>query len=268
MHSILPENKVIKQRIIYDYELVYIEKGELILNYDGKDYNCREGQFILIRPAIAHSFKCGENPVYQPHIHFDMIYNLNSEKTPVSFKDMCELTEKERRLITKDLFEDYPKTPFVVFSNEKRMLELFYNIVNSPNNGKDIKHKAMLTEIIANIITDNFPDFFEDLKNDDYTVFNQIKDYIDAGQGVSMSLEDFENQFSYSKYYLDRQFKKRFGVSLIEYRNKKRMLTACELLKEGCSVTEISERLGFASVYSFSRTFKEKMGISPTDFDI
>jgi len=268
MHSILPENFIIKQRIIYDYELIYIEKGELMLTYDGKKYLCKRGSFVFIRPAIAHSFKCGGAPVYQPHIHFDMIYNHNSEKTPVSFKDYNELCQDEKRFIAKDLFEAYPKTPFVVFSDEKRVLELFYEIVNLQNNAKSLRYKAKLTEMISLLIEDNFSDIFSESSTDKYTVFHQIKDYIDAGQGISMSLEDFEKQFSYSKFYLDRQFKKKFGASLIEYRNQKRMQRACDLLKEGNSVTRVSEILGFSSVYSFSRTFKNEFGVSPTNYSL
>lgn len=267
MHSILSENFVIKQRIIYDYELIYIEKGELILTYNGEAYTFKKGQFIFIRPGIAHSFRCGEEPVYQPHIHFDMFYNLNSERTPVSFKDACELDEKEKRLISKDLFESYPKTPVVSFTDEEKISKLFYEIVKSQNNAQGLQYKAKLTEIISNLISDNFPDFFSDSITDKYTVFHQIKDYIDAGQGLSMSLDDFENQFSYSKFYLDRQFKKRFGSSLIEYRNQKRMQQACELLKK-YNVTRVSEILGFSSVYSFSRTFKNEFGMSPTEISL
>ena len=168
-------------------------------------------------------------------------------------------------MISKDIFASYPKSPLVTFSDEKNVLKLFYEIVNSQNNAQGLQYKAKLTEIIANLILDNFPDFFSDSSTDKYTVFQQIKDYIDAGQGLSMSLDDFEKQFSYSKFYLDRQFKKRFGSSLIEYRNQKRMQKACELLRN-YSVTRVSEILGFSSVYSFSRTFKNEFGVSPANY--
>ncbi len=265
LYSILPKSFVIKQRIIFDYELIYIEKGELLFNYCGVDYNCKQGQFVFIRPNLPHSFINTDSDLYQPHIHFDMIYNMNSEITPISFKDVTELNEREKKLITKDLFKKYPKTPFVVFSDNKRALELFYNIVNAPNNAQGLKYKAMLTELIFMLISDNFPDVFSNENSKNYTIFHQIKDYIDSEQGLDMSLEDFEKQFSYSKFYIERQFKKQFGISLIEYRNKKRMQKAAELIMEN-SVTKVSELLGFSSVYSFSRTFKNEFGVSPLNY--
>ena len=96
-------------------------------------------------------------------------------------------------------------------------------------------------------------------------MFTLISDYIDAGQGLNSSLDDFEKQFSYSKYYLEREFKKNYGVSLISYRNNKRMEFAAKFLKEN-SVTNVVEILHFSSIYSFSRTFKKHFGISPTKY--
>lgn len=265
MHSVLPANSVIKQRIIYDYELIYIEKGEFIFNYDGVDYDCSAGQFILIRPAIPHSFTCLSENLYQPHIHFDMIYDLDSKKIPVSFKDIDEFTNEEKKLIRKDIFGDYPRLPFVTFSNKDKVLELFYEISSSKNNGNGLYYKAKLTEIINMLISSNFPDLFCDSAKHEYNVVHQIKDYINAGQGLDMSLGEYEKQFSYSRFYLERQFKKQFGVNIIEYRNKKRMQKACELLKLN-SVSAVSGELGFSSIYSFSRTFKTKFGVSPTEY--
>lgn len=72
MRSILRAGKVIKRRIIYDYELIYIDAGEFIFNYNGVDYLCQKGDFIFIRPNIPHSFSGIKRDLSQPHIHFDM----------------------------------------------------------------------------------------------------------------------------------------------------------------------------------------------------
>ena len=73
-----------------------------------------------------------------------------------------------------------------------------------------------------------------------------------------------EKQYSYSKYYLERQFKKAYGISLIAYRNEKRMQHARKLL-ELESVSDVAEELGFRSIYSFSRAFKKQFGICPSE---
>lgn len=112
------------------------------------------------------------------------------------------------------------------------------------------------------LIADNFEGTFE--KNDTtYPIESAVKDYIDAGQGMSLSLEDIAMQFDYSKYYLDRRFKDAYGISLIAYRNEKRMSLAKELLKEE-AVSIVFEKMGFSSIYVFSRAFKNHFGIAPS----
>ena len=95
-------------------------------------------------------------------------------------------------------------------------------------------------------------------------VANAVKDCIDNGDGILLSLTDFENQFKYNKFYIDSCFTSCFGISLIAYRNIKRMEVSRELLKLNHSVTVVAERVGYKSLYAFSRAYKKMYGASPT----
>ena len=115
------------------------------------------------------------------------------------------------------------------------------------------------------IITDNFPEMFVDSTEFVYSIEEQVKDYLDAGQGLTSSLEDIANQFNYSKCHLEHRFKDRYGVSLIAYRNNKRMQSA-KIMLVTQSVSAVAEKLGFSSINVFSRAFKNNFGISPMDY--
>ncbi|MBR4072740.1 MAG: helix-turn-helix transcriptional regulator, partial [Clostridia bacterium] len=244
MQSVLSEGSEIKQRIIFDYELIYIEKGEWLLNYGGTEYICKEGQFLLLRPGIPHSIRVIKE-VLQPHIHFDIIYSDKSPLIPVSFKDMPQLTPEEKGFISSDLFNGYPLCPFITFKNRFEAFKLFYGIVNSQP-VMSLTSKAMLTMLTELIVRENFPEMFTQLSNP-YNVAQQIRDFLDSGQGLSLQLKDFERRFSYSKYHLEREFKKQFGISLMAYRNTKRMEQAKKLLEKQ-SVSAVSDNLGFSSI--------------------
>lgn len=82
-----------------------------------------------------------------------------------------------------------------------------------------------MIKLIAIITTDNFPKLLQ--SNTRLNVANQIKDYIDAGNGMGMTLDNFSKIFFYDKFYMERKFKEAFGINLIEYRNKKRMEFEC-----------------------------------------
>ena len=125
----------------------------------------------------------------------------------------------------------------------------------------DLTKKSLIIKLISNVISDNFSELLQSEKQ--LNVVNQIKDYINAGNGMGMTLDDFAKTFFYDKFYLERKFKEAFGLNLIEYRNKKRMELAKHLLKLH-SVSEVSELVGYQSIYAFSRAYKSFFGYAPS----
>lgn len=66
------------------------------------------------------------------------------------------------------------------------------------------------------------------------------------------------------KLYND--FKTCFGMSFASYLEQRRIVHACEYLKQGVAVRETAEKVGYGSDYSFRRAFKRVVGIPPSDF--
>ena len=82
-----------------------------------------------------------------------------------------------------------------------------------------------------------------------------------------MTLDGLSEQFFLNKYTLMRKFTEKYGVTVIAYYNKRRAEAAKQLLASTrLSVSEVSEALGFADIYTFSRFFKNATGASPTSF--
>lgn len=261
MHSVIPAGIEINRRIIFDYELIYLENGALTLNYNEVDYCFRKGQFILLRPGVSHSLFNIKSDLSQPHIHFDINHIANSEQVPVSFKDMNALNAKEKAWIRNDIFIDYPKEPTIVFSDTEKALTLFFEVIDNP--ALPLTRKAKLIQLLEMLLLDNFPGLLKQ-QQPARLIEKSVKEYIDAGQGFAAKLEDIAKQFNYNKYYLDHRFRESYGVGIIAYRNEKRMQMAKKMLPHN-TVSAVSEKLGFSSVYVFSRAFKNHFGISPTE---
>ena len=259
MPSVIPAFHHVARRIIYDYELIYLERGALTLFYDGMQYRCTAGNFIFIRPGIAHSFLLDAYEVSQPHIHFDITARLESEKIPVSFKDYGEMTDAEKRWIHPDYFSAYPAVPLVTVKEKAAFLSFFYRIVSGETDA--LTKKALMIRLLAVLIRENYPDLLE--REVPLSVVSQVKSYIDAGNGLGESLADFSGHFHYNRFYLEKQFKAAFHVSLIAYRNGKRMEQAEKLLLSH-PVSRVAEMLGFGSIYSFSRAYKKHFGVPPS----
>lgn len=71
-----------------------------------------------------------------------------------------------------------------------------------------------------------------------------------------------------SKYYLSREFHKKFGVSPGRYITEKRIHYACSLLMENTPYTlgEIAAKAGYSNNNYFGKAFRAAMGISPDQY--
>lgn len=261
MYSVIPKDVTIKNRIIFDYELLYVKHGSFKLVYDGKEYLCQRGDVLLIRPGITHRLECTLSDVVQPHIHFDLIYDELSQEIEICFRDYCELTEKEKGLIRKDLFPKCDSnSPFLQIPDFKKFSNLFFELIDlyeKSNNGFELLCKARMLELLQ-VLTENQKEVISEKPS----VISEIKQFIDANYEQKISLEMLERQFHYSRFHIEKEFKKITGEPVMKYYNSLRLSAARQILKN-CSVTETAEKLGYSSVYAFSRAFKNDYGFSP-----
>ena len=95
-----------------------------------------------------------------------------------------------------------------------------------------------------------------------------IKKYVDDHfTDHGFSLESMSDALSYNKKYVSHIFKKQFGIGVIEYVNTVRIQNACTMMEQGfTSVNTIADQCGYADAQYFSKIFKSKIGLSPTQY--
>ena len=92
-----------------------------------------------------------------------------------------------------------------------------------------------------------------------------ILSYIDENiANKNISLTDIGDAVGLSPSYVSRLFKDHFGYNYLEYVNRSRVKRAKELLlQDVLSVSEIGNKIGFASTQSFLRVFQRYEGLTP-----
>ena len=98
--------------------------------------------------------------------------------------------------------------------------------------------------------------------------YKQIKDYIDEHYGEdSLSVSEISLVFKTNSSYLSSQFKKEFGIGLLDYITSVRISAAKKLLiTTDLSNTEIGEQVGYANQRTFLRAFSKSEGITPKEY--
>ena len=93
-----------------------------------------------------------------------------------------------------------------------------------------------------------------------------MKNFIDNNFEQEINLEFLSHMLLTSKYHLLRLFKRYYGLTPKQYLTIRRLEKSKEYLKKGVSVSETCYNVGFETPSSFSTLFKNKIGVSPIEY--
>lgn len=98
-------------------------------------------------------------------------------------------------------------------------------------------------------------------------MIRQVLEYIDQNYRSEISLESCAQEAGVSYTHLSRAFKAEMGMRFVEYLNGRRIVRAKSLLIRGAlPMKEIVEQSGFRGYNYFFTVFKEREGVTPSDF--
>ena len=123
---------------------------------------------------------------------------------------------------------------------------------------KDFVHKFLLECIAAVNNTKT---------QGDSPAIKKVCDYINNNLSKDISLEQMAEYANVSSFYLSRLFKEEKGITFINFLTDRRLEKSRELLSNtDLSIKEITASIGYNDQNYFSRLFKSKYGLSPTEY--
>jgi AraC-like DNA-binding protein len=95
----------------------------------------------------------------------------------------------------------------------------------------------------------------------------RARDAMDRSYADALDIEALASSVNLSRAHFIRSFRDVFGETPHRYLQRRRIERAMDLLRRTeASVTEICFDVGFASLGTFSRTFREIVGVSPSAY--
>lgn len=99
-----------------------------------------------------------------------------------------------------------------------------------------------------------------------YSVARRMREYILENYAKITSVTQLETVFHLNRSYLERMYKKEYGVSLKHEITERRCEAAKSLLRKGYTVKAAANFVGYTNASSFSRAFQKSTGVLPDDF--
>lgn len=91
-----------------------------------------------------------------------------------------------------------------------------------------------------------------------------VKEFLDKNMEADFSIASLANHYGTNEFTLKQGFKVLFGTSIFDYWNHIRFDCAKRMLKEGSSVQEVANKMGYSSPQNFSTAFKKRFGLIPS----
>ncbi len=241
-------------RLVIPFTRLYFPlSGEGYMMYSGKQYHLRPGSLFLIPPYAPVEVSCPERLVkYWTHFNvfmadsevdlFNIADTVNELPVP-DVKEYCILFEHLTKWYPTSHSEKYYKVPplaeFEAQSALHLLLEPFYENILSNTKNLDRSNLRLV----------------------------KLLNYIEKNLDRELTLKQLAAIVHLNPTYLSNLFSEKFGISLIQYCNNRRIVRATDLLiHTDYSIEEIAWRQGAESTAAFSRLFKRHVGCSPVRF--
>lgn len=100
-------------------------------------------------------------------------------------------------------------------------------------------------------------------------IVEKVVNYIEDNIKSEISVDIIAKNIGYSKFYLNRIFSERTGITIYKYLQSRRLTIAAEkLIKTNEPITEIAYEAGYDSQQAFSLAFKQLYVYPPVNVNI
>ena len=239
-------------------EMFFIQSGTGNYLVEGELAAIEEGDLLIINPGIRHQSRTAPETKF-PATEFCVAFS------DVRFRGIPENTMP------------LPGGTFLMRTTgevRRKLVKLCASMQEENaicRQGQYFMMKSYLMQMILLVIREQFEPVekqkgcsFESV-NKKYVV-EQILDFFEEHYSDRISLEQIAENMYLSPFYISKIFKSETGDTPIRHLIDIRLEKAMELFKEGVtgSIQEVAASVGYDDAYHFSKLFKKRYGISPS----
>lgn len=247
------------------WELVYVDRGAIISNYDGIGHTLSEGEVIFHPPGSTHS-----------HISNRVVSNSILVVSFTSDSKLLSILKKKNFILSNDskrilsLFLDECKKSLGDIENTSGGIPKQLKITNDVT-GTTQMLECYFIEFLYSLIRSSSYNILEKTRSSHVIASNSfvelIKSYLSDNVYKSLTLEDLCLKFNVSKSNLCKKWKEHSDIGIIDYFISLKVKEAKRLLKQNeYSVTQIADMLNYSTIHHFSHSFKKNTGMSPSEY--
>jgi len=261
----LPKNFVWAGEAHNFWELLYVDKGELLATAGMNNYLLKAGEMVFHCPNEFHNLRCCGDGYTNVIV---VSFLCCSPMMEALEHQILTLNNQERACLSSIVKE--AEGSFVI-SNEAPCVNLI-PLENAPSGGPQVI-KNLLEYLLILIYRRGDGIRFDtravpmNQMHHHVKIVVQVQDYLHEHYFEKITLESLASLQNISVSQLKRIFKEQTGVSVITYLTNYRIGEAKRLIQESnLNFSQIALAVGYDNIYYFSTIFKKHTGMTPTEY--
>lgn len=251
------------QEVDYHYhdfdKITIFIKGSVTYTIEGKSYELRPYDIVLVRHGDIHRLTVDNSKVYERIIVYISPNFMNAYKTDSYDLSCCfqKALQEESNVL---------RIPSLEKSSLFRSITRLEQSFADDGYAADLYRQVLFLEFMVHLNRAARKNRLEFIDTDNCNakivdILRYINDHLTADLGI----DTLAGKFYISKYYMMRRFKQETGYTLGQYISQKRLLFAKELISSGIPASQVCFDCGFRDYSTFSRAYRKAFGKSVRD---
>jgi len=218
--------------------LYFVKRGSFYLILKGKRVELTEGGWYLIPCSSSYEYGC-EGDTEQLFFHLNL---MGDDRIDVFEKQSCPLALKEDQGTAAEIEEQLC--------------------------GEDCISALGIKNNVMRILLRMIKEHSIDVSGTGYSAcVIKAMDHIDKNLSETLTIKGISEAIFVSESTLTKHFRRELNTSVNRYVDELILTRAAQMLAEGqCSLNTVSNRFGFCDQFYFSRKFKARFGVSPSEY--
>ncbi|WP_022763998.1 AraC family transcriptional regulator [Butyrivibrio sp. XPD2006] len=241
------------------HKLILILDGNVKYYIEGLEYDLMPFDFVLVNRFLIHKPEIVEGKTSKGYDRI-ILYLSDDFLRQYGLLDSFDKAKELKSYVVR-----FP-------ANVSAEIFNMFETVEADEKKQDSEYAGRLTtrlDLMKALIAFNKACISEDFGFKPEARYNrkiiEIIEYIGNNLSKDLSIDLLADHFYMSKYHMMRTFKNETGYSIHQYISEKRILLARSYIMGGMPATNACIECGFRDYSSFSRAFKNQLGIMPSD---
>ena len=242
------------------WELVYVDKGEILATAGEREFPLYCGQMLFHQPNEWHNIRA--NGAVAPNV---MIVSFSSRSIAMRrfVGKVMTLNSAEKQLLSSVLSESRRMFDSPLDDPFDHTLTVS---ADAPLGGEQ-QLGCYLTQLLISLARRMAEHHDTERKVGTTALLDEIRHYMENNISKKLTLGQLAAEFHISQSYLKKLFSEYTGTGAVHYFLRLRTEKAKELLRESeKNISQIAEELGYDNVYYFSNQFRRIAGMSPLEY--